>query len=147
MVATVVGWLLARGGVGDWGLTDIYGVITWGVAAFVAATIAQEYWRAVRARVRKGEENALQAVAALLRKNQQRYGGYVVHLGMVLLFVGVAGSILEEERLENVRPGDELTVSDKRLHYLTAEPVENQHYGRRHRAAGDLPTARHPSAS
>ena len=125
----VVTGLLVRNGVGDWELTDVYGVLTWGTAAFVAATIVQEYGRAIRARVRKGDENALQAFVSLLRKNQQRYGGYIVHFGMVLIFIGVAGSILEEERLENVKPGDSLTVGDKRLHYLTAEVIPAQHFG------------------
>jgi cytochrome c-type biogenesis protein CcmF len=120
---------LARNGVGNWELTDVYGVVTWGAAAFVTATIFQEYWRAIRARMRKGEENAIQAFAALLRKNQQRYGGYIVHFGMALIFIGVAGSILEEERLENVKPGDSIEIGDKRLHYLTAEAIPAQHFG------------------
>ena len=122
-------FLLVRSGVGDWELTDAYGVITWGAAAFVATTITQEYWRAIRARVRKGEENAAQAFAALLRKNQQRYGGYIVHFGMALIFIGVAGSILNEERLENVKPGERIEIGDKRLHYLTAEAIPAQHFG------------------
>ncbi|MBW2269365.1 MAG: heme lyase CcmF/NrfE family subunit [Deltaproteobacteria bacterium] len=129
LVVLLATFVLARNGIGEWELTDVYGVITWGVAAFVAATIVQEYWRAIRARMRKGEENALQAFGTLLRKNQQRYGGYIVHFGMVLIFIGVAGSILEEERLENVKPGDEIEIGDKRIHYLTAEAIPEQHFG------------------
>ena len=89
----------------------------------------QEYTRAIRVRVRKGEENALQAFVSLLRKNQQRYGGYIVHLGVVLVLLGTAGSVLNEERLENVRPGSEIRLHDYRLRYLTAEALPAQHYG------------------
>jgi cytochrome c-type biogenesis protein CcmF len=129
VVVGAAAFALARRGVREWGLTDVYGVTTWGVAAFVTATIVQEYWRAVRARVRKGRENAFQALASLLRKNQQRYGGYIVHFGVVLVMIGIAGSILEEERLENVRPGGEVAMNGYRLRYLTAEALPAQHYG------------------
>jgi cytochrome c-type biogenesis protein CcmF len=108
---------------------DVYGLMAWSLGVFVAATIVQEYTRAIRARVRKGEENALQACWTLLRKNQQRYGGYIVHLGVVLVMMGIAGSVLNEERLENVQPGNEIRLRDYRLRYLTAEALPAQHYG------------------
>jgi cytochrome c-type biogenesis protein CcmF len=129
-VVTLLGsFLLVRGGLGRWGPTDVYGLLTWGLAAFVAATIVQEYARAIRARVRKGQENAFQAFFTLLRKNQQRYGGYIVHLGVVFVMIGFAGSILNEEHLENVKPGHEVRMDDYRLRYLTAEALPAQHYG------------------
>jgi cytochrome c-type biogenesis protein CcmF len=108
---------------------DFYGLAVWSLGAFVIATIAQEYGRAIRARLRKGEEGPLGAIASLLRKNPQRYGGYVVHLGAVLVLMGTAGSVLNEERLENVRPGSEIAVQEYRLRYLTAQPIPAQHYG------------------
>ena len=106
-----------------------YPIMCWGLGAFVVATIVQEYALAIRARVRKGEENAIQAFAALLRKNQQRYGGYIVHFGAVLIIVGMAGSVFDEERLENVQTGDEFEIGGYRLQYLTATALPMQHYG------------------
>ena len=64
-----------------------YSITAWSLAGFVVGTITQEYVRAVRARTRKGDENVFQALAALLRKNQQRYGGYIVHLGVVFVLI------------------------------------------------------------
>jgi len=125
----IVSFGLASREITSWTLTDLYGVATWGVSAFVATTIAQEFWRAIRVRRRRGGENVLQAFGALLRKNQQRYGGYIVHLGVVFVMIGVAGSILEEEHLENVEPGGEVVVHGYRLQYLTAEPIPAQHHG------------------
>ena len=106
-----------------------YALGAWSLGAFVVATISQEYWRAVRARVRRGTENPLQAVGSLLRKNQQRYGGYIVHLGVVFILMGTAGSALNEQKLENVQPGGEIELGDYRLQYLTAVPILAQHYG------------------
>ncbi len=111
------------------GSADLYGLAVWSLGAFVIATIVQEYARAIRVRVRKGEENPAQALFALLRKNQQRYGGYIVHLGAVFVLMGMAGSVLNEERLENVRPGSEVRIHDYRLRYLTAQAIPAQHYG------------------
>jgi cytochrome c-type biogenesis protein CcmF len=108
---------------------DFYGLGVWGLGAFVVTTIVQEYARAIRVRTRRGGENAFQALAALLRKNQQRYGGYVVHLGFVFILMGTAGSVLNEERLENVRPGSEVHLRDYRFRYLTARALPAQHYG------------------
>ena len=52
-----------------------------------------------------------------------------MHLAVVLVMVGIAGSILEEERLENVSPGGVVELDGYRLRYLTAEALPAQHYG------------------
>jgi cytochrome c-type biogenesis protein CcmF len=108
---------------------ELYPLLCWSLAVFVVATIAQEYARAIRVRMRKNGESPLAAFAMLLRRNQQRYGGYIVHLGVVLVLVGAAGSVFNEERLENVSPGGEVAIQDYRLRYLTAEAIPAQHYG------------------
>ena len=107
----------------------LYAYVAWSLCAFVIGTIAQEYVRAVRARTRKGGENSLQALGALLRKNQQRYGGYIVHLGVVFVLIGITGAVLNQERLENVRPGGSFAIDGYRWTYLTAEALPAQHYG------------------
>ena len=88
---------------------------TWSLSAFVIGTITQEYVRAIRARTRGGKENVLQALGTLLRKNQRRYGGYVVHLGVVFVLIGIAGAAFNEERLENLAPGDAVELNGYRL--------------------------------
>jgi cytochrome c-type biogenesis protein CcmF len=129
-------WPLAVGGsvavalaAGLRGSIGFYPLSLWSLGAFVTATVAQEYVRAIRARTRKGDENALQALGVLLRRNQQRYGGYVVHLGVVLIVIGIGGAAFNEERLENVRVGDSIRMNGYRLEYLTARPIPQQHYG------------------
>jgi len=106
----------------------VFPVLVWAVSGFVVGTISQEYVRAVRARMRHGE-NPVQAVATLMRKNQRRYGGYVVHLGVVFIFIGIAGAAFNEERLENIRVGDSIEMNGYRLEYRTARAIPAQHYG------------------
>jgi cytochrome c-type biogenesis protein CcmF len=121
--AAVFALLLAWFGVEEW-----LAALTWGVAALVSATIAEEFRRATKAKMRGGD-SALGALAKLFRTNQQRYGGYVVHLGVVFFFIGFTGQALDTERLENLAPGGSLKVREYELKYLTALPILEQHHG------------------
>jgi cytochrome c-type biogenesis protein CcmF len=110
------------------GAVETIAIVTWALGAFVTATVTQEYVRAIRARMRHGE-GPFEALVTLFRKNQRRYGGYVVHVGVVFLFVGFAGSALNEERLETLSPGDAVEINGYRLEYMTARAIPAQHYG------------------
>jgi cytochrome c-type biogenesis protein CcmF len=61
-------------------------------AAFVFGSIGQEFFRGTRARRAMAGERAPLALLALVRRNRRRYGGYIVHIGIAVLFVGVAAS-------------------------------------------------------
>jgi len=113
-----------------WGQVGYWTISCWGLATFVIVTIGQEYGLAIRARMRAHGESAGTALATLLRKNQRRYGGYIIHLGIVVMLLGISGSVFNYESLENVGPGDSVDVQgDYRFRYLTAEPITKQHYG------------------
>jgi cytochrome c-type biogenesis protein CcmF len=107
---------------------SFYALVTWALCAFVTGTITQEYTQAIRVRMRNGE-GPVTAFLALLRRNQRRYGGYIVHLGVVFIFIGIAGAAFNEEKLENIQPGKSLRIADYRLEYLTAKALPKQHYG------------------
>ena len=126
----IAGVVVTIGIIAIFGFSPGYWAIScWGLAGFVLTTIAQEYTRAVGARMRRLNESALTALGTLLRRNQRRYGGYIVHAGVVILFLGVSGAAFNEEKLENISPGDSATIQDFRMQYLTAEAIPEQHYG------------------
>lgn len=113
-----------------WGEIGYWAITCWGLCAFVTMTIVQEYTRAIRVRMRSKGESVAGAFAALLQKNQRRYGGYIVHLGVVLILIGFSGAVFNFESLENIAPGDSVDVQQSyRLEYMTAEPITMQHYG------------------
>jgi len=60
--------------------------------AFVFGSIGQEFFRGARARRAMAGEAAPIALVALVQRNRRRYGGYIVHIGMAVLFIGVAAS-------------------------------------------------------
>src|SRR6266511_93040 len=94
------------------GLGGAFAVVTYALAAFVAATVVQEFARGIHARRTLHGENAATALANLLRRNGRRYGGYVVHLGIVLVAVAVATSQSKTIEMERtVRAGDHFDVA------------------------------------
>ena len=94
------------------GLGGAFAVLTYALAAFVGATVVQEFARGIRARRTLHGEGAGTAFANLLRRNGRRYGGYVVHLGIVLVAVAVATSQSKTIEIERtVRAGEHFDVA------------------------------------
>jgi cytochrome c-type biogenesis protein CcmF len=62
------------------------------VGAFVFATVGQEFWRGVGVRRTMTGEGPVRALGSLVARNRRRYGGYIIHVGMAALFIGVAAS-------------------------------------------------------
>jgi cytochrome c-type biogenesis protein CcmF len=73
------------------GVRSSLAVLAFATTVFVAATIGVDFVRATRARLRVGER-LLPAMGGLLRRHNRRYGGFVVHLGILLIVLGVTGS-------------------------------------------------------
>src|SRR3954449_11622270 len=69
------------------GMRDFYAVVALALAGFVAGTITQEFYRGIRARRRMHGESPVLAFARLIGRNRRRYGGYIVHAGILIYFV------------------------------------------------------------
>jgi cytochrome c-type biogenesis protein CcmF len=88
-------------------------------AAFVLGTVVQEFWRGTVARRAMSGEATPRAFVSLVRRNRRRYGGYLVHLGVAVLFVGVAASsAFQDERDVRLSPGQTTTVGDYQVKYV-----------------------------
>jgi cytochrome c-type biogenesis protein CcmF len=88
------------------GLRDFYAVVALALAGFVAGTIVQEFYRGVRARRRMHGESVLLAFARLIGRNRRRYGGYIVHVGILIYFVAFAGMAFKREQEATLKPGE-----------------------------------------
>jgi cytochrome c-type biogenesis protein CcmF len=73
------------------GVRSLLAALTFATTVFVAVTIAVDFTRATRARLRLGE-SILPAMGGLLLRHNRRYGGFVVHLGILIIALGVMGS-------------------------------------------------------
>jgi cytochrome c-type biogenesis protein CcmF len=89
-----------------------------GLGAFVLAVVAEELWRGVRARRAMADESVPQALVMLVARNRRRYGGYIVHAGIAVLFVGIAASsTFRDVRDVRLTPGQSAEVGGAIITY------------------------------
>jgi cytochrome c-type biogenesis protein CcmF len=112
--AVAVVLLLALSNAGS----DLPSLLMFVLAAFVLAVVAQEFWRGARARAAASGEQFGTALLKLVGRNRRRYGGYIVHAGIALLFVGVAASsAFAHHRDVRLSPGQTTKVGDYSITY------------------------------
>ncbi|HTP44249.1 MAG TPA: cytochrome c-type biogenesis CcmF C-terminal domain-containing protein, partial [Candidatus Acidoferrum sp.] len=87
------------------GFRLIYPLICLILSVFVVLTIVAEFWRGARVIAARSGVNLLAATGQLTMRNTRRYGGYVVHFGMVLIFIGIAGSAFNRDVQQEMPPG------------------------------------------
>jgi cytochrome c-type biogenesis protein CcmF len=80
------------------------------LCAFVATTIGQEFWRGAKVRQGNTGTDLLTALIGLVARNKRRYGGYIVHVGIVLIFLGFAGDGFQQDRQILMHVGDQTTL-------------------------------------
>src|SRR6266545_2422058 len=92
------------------GMRDIGAIMAFSIGGFVLGTVVQEFARGTRARHRQYGEPIPVALVQLLSRNRRRYGGYIVHVAIVLLFVAFAGMAFKTETQATLRPGETATL-------------------------------------
>jgi cytochrome c-type biogenesis protein CcmF len=107
-----VGVALATGAV-LWGLgvRHTYALLTFVLGAFTMTTVVVEFYKGTRARARIEGEGPVRAFVHLIQRNQRRYGGYIVHAGLVVGFMGFAGQAYDVERQVSLRPGESAEIA------------------------------------
>jgi cytochrome c-type biogenesis protein CcmF len=80
------------------------------MAIFVGASIVREFYKGARARSSGTGENFVESIVNLTLRNTRRYGGYIVHFGFVLLFIGWAGQAFTTDSQNEVGIGDTMTM-------------------------------------
>jgi cytochrome c-type biogenesis protein CcmF len=82
----------------------------WALCAFVTTTITQEFVRGALVRRKNTGSDIFTAVVGLVARNKRRYGGYIVHVGIVLIFLGFAGNGYKLDETRLLQPGEKMTV-------------------------------------
>ncbi len=110
------------------GARNFYALVAIFLAFFVIGTIALEFFRGARVIHQKEERNWAGAVIELTRRNTRRYGGYVIHFGVALLFIGFVGSAFTIHEQAEVLPGDEVTVRNYRFVVQSLDQQETDNH-------------------
>jgi cytochrome c-type biogenesis protein CcmF len=94
------------------GMRDAYALVSYTLAGFVTTTIGQEFVKGVGARRRMHNEAVPIAFLRLVARNRRRYGGYIVHFGVVILFAAFAGLAFKKEYDLSLAPGASFSAVD-----------------------------------
>ncbi len=93
------------------GITNPGALLGFWITALVGGTTVLEFVRGTAARMRTSRENAFVAISTLMARNRRRYGGYIIHLGVVLIAIGVVGtSFYQQETQGRLTPGEQMTL-------------------------------------
>ncbi len=99
------------------GLRHVYALVSFSLAGFVLATIVYEFYRGTRARRQISGKSWPSALGDLVARNRRRYGGYVVHFGVVLFFIGATGKAFVQENEVTLARDETAQIGDYTLTY------------------------------
>jgi cytochrome c-type biogenesis protein CcmF len=110
------------------GLRQWYVLAAMSLAAFALGSVIVEFRRGVSARRHLVHETPARALVNLVAKNNRRYGGYIIHLGVVFAFIGIVGSsFFRSEVKRSVRTGQSFNIGAYDITYLGLDGVETTH--------------------
>ncbi|MGH9616943.1 MAG: heme lyase CcmF/NrfE family subunit [Acidobacteriaceae bacterium] len=108
--------VLMAAGMRPWRNTGtLYSLMTFSLAALVVTAVVSEFWRGTKVIHRHTGKNLLSSVVQLTRRNTRRYGGYLVHIGVVIVFIGFAGSAFNQSTEQEMGFHDSMTLGKYRL--------------------------------
>ena len=119
LLPPIIGGLATVGILAALGLHKEYALIGFGLATFVTTGILMEWFRGTRSRRRSSGENYAAAFLRLIMANRPRYGGYIVHLSVVMVTLGIVGTSFFSTQVDVVMsPGESVVVENYKLVYL-----------------------------
>ncbi len=113
LLITVTGSMILWG----FGVREFTPWISFTICLFVASAILTEITKGVIARAAGGRENYAVALLNLMWKNKRRYGGYIIHIGVIMTFVGFTGSWYNQDKEASLFPGGKIAIKDYVLTY------------------------------
>ncbi len=123
IMGVTTGIVAAIAGIREW-----YVLTAFSLAAFALGTVIVEVRRGVGARRHLVSERPAKAMVNLVAKNNRRYGGYMIHVGVIVAFVGIVGSsFFRTEVKKSVREGDRFAIGSYTLRYLGLKQTETDH--------------------
>jgi len=123
---------VACGGLLAGGMRNFYSIVCLTLCAFVLTAIIEEFFKGAKVRIRARGESFPLAVTNLTLKNKRRYGGYIVHVGIALMFAGLSGNAFNRETTGQMTIGEEMPVGEYvlKLSGISEGETANYFYGR-----------------
>jgi len=119
------------------GIRNFYALISFGFCLFVALTVIFEFYKGGRSIAAKNQMNLARAMIELTHRNTRRYGGYLVHMGIVLIFIGLTGHAFNKNEVKELNKGDSMRIGAYTLRMVDLQQGENANY-QWHRASMEV---------
>jgi cytochrome c-type biogenesis protein CcmF len=110
------------------GVRHFYATVSFGLCLFVTWTIVSEFYKGSRAIKARTGSSLLAAAVELTHRNTRRYGGYIVHMGVVLMFIGFTGAAFNKDSTVEVKVGDGIHLAGYDLTVKELRDGENENY-------------------
>jgi cytochrome c-type biogenesis protein CcmF len=128
--ALTLGILLVALGMKPWkDVSYFYSLMTIMLSALVALTVISEFIRGGRVIGRHTGQNLFASMVQLAHRNTRRYGGYIVHFGVVVIMIGFAGSVFNQDKEQEMGFGDKMTIGAYTLVCQSYTQDDNPNYG------------------
>ena len=110
------------------GLREFYPLICLILSVFVVVTVVSEFLRGARVISARSGTNLLLSIGQLTMRNTRRYGGYIIHLGMVVIFIGIAGQAFNKDVQQDLGPGQQMKIGAYTLTAQNFDDLANANY-------------------
>ena len=109
------------------GFRQFYSLVCMTLCVFVAATISMEFYRGAKVIRARSGASFLASSIDLTMRNTRRYGGYIVHMGMVMIFIGLAGVAFNRDVQKDMQPGQTMQIGQYTLllQSMDSKPEKN----------------------
>jgi cytochrome c-type biogenesis protein CcmF len=111
----------------DW-QAELFSLVTFTLAAGVITAIAAEFLRGASVVATQTGKNLLASTVLLVRRNTRRYGGYIVHFGIVVMFIGIAGGAFNQSHEQEMASGDSMKIGPYTVVCKTYTQDSNANY-------------------
>jgi cytochrome c-type biogenesis protein CcmF len=124
----LAGGLLAGAAYWAFGFREFYSLVCMILGVFVVLTISSEFFRGARVISSHSRLNFFQSVGRLTMRNTRRYGGYIVHLGIVFVFVGISGAAFNQNIEADLAPGSHMSIGPYTLYCQNFDSANGPNY-------------------
>lgn len=120
--------LVVAAGLFAMGVRQFYALMSFALCTFVAVTVVIEFFKGALAIRGKEGQNIFAAMVELTHRNTRRYGGYIVHMGIVFMFIGFTGKAFDLDKTVQVTKGDKVNLGAYQLTIGATDSGKNENY-------------------
>jgi cytochrome c-type biogenesis protein CcmF len=110
------------------GVRNFYALMSFALCAFVLVTVAIEFVKGAHAISSKDSRNFIASMVELTHRNTRRYGGYLVHVGVVIMFIGFTGKAFDQKTTVEISKGEGFTLGNYQMRLTDIQQGQNDNY-------------------